>query len=147
MDKFGSMLHHTLAVFSQLLEVASLQEIGKCAEEILDYLKSTVLASPVATVSVVHQVFPSYSNFVSWSALTPTSQAVKTSGKNQVGIYFTSLNSFILQALELPQASESMIALKVATDVCTMCLIVTMCLNFAMNKIGLVIILLRFDVV
>ena len=99
MDKFGSMLHHTLAVFSQLLEVASLQEIGKCAEEILDYLKSTVLASPVATVSVVHQVFLSYSNFVSWSAMTLASQAsevaVETSGKNQVGIYFISRNRFI----------------------------------------------------
>ena len=33
--------------------------------------------------------------------------------------------------------SESMIALKVATDVCTMCLIVSMCLNFATNKLDL----------
>ena len=56
MDKFGNMLHQTLTVFSQLLEIASLQEIGKCTEEILEYLKSIVVASPVATVEVVHQV-------------------------------------------------------------------------------------------
>lgn len=56
MDKFGSMLHQILTVFSQLLEIASLQEIGKCTEEILEYLRSIVLASPVATIALVHQV-------------------------------------------------------------------------------------------
>lgn len=55
-DKFSSMLQRTLTVFIQLLEIASLQEIGKCAEEILEYLKSIVLASPETTVALVHQV-------------------------------------------------------------------------------------------
>lgn len=56
LDKFSSMLHHTLVVFSQLLEVASLQEIGKCAEEILHYLNPITLASPVAAIHLVQQV-------------------------------------------------------------------------------------------
>ena len=62
MDKFSNTLHQTLTVFAQLLEVASLQEIGKCTEEILEYLKSIVLASPVATVTLVHQVLSPLSN-------------------------------------------------------------------------------------
>lgn len=45
-----------MKVMSQLLEVASLADIGKCTEEILDYLKSVVSVSPIATVNLVHQV-------------------------------------------------------------------------------------------
>ncbi|XP_067936803.1 huntingtin-like [Watersipora subatra] len=56
MDKFTNTLQQILNVFSQLLEMASLQEIGKCTEEILEYLKSIVVASPVATVALVHQM-------------------------------------------------------------------------------------------
>lgn len=55
-DKFASMLNCVLEVFGELLEVASLGDIGKCTEEILEYLKSLVSASPIATVSLVHQV-------------------------------------------------------------------------------------------
>lgn len=58
-DKFASMLNCALEVFGELLEVASLTDIGKCTEEILEYLKSLVSASSIATVSLVHQVYTS----------------------------------------------------------------------------------------
>jgi len=56
MDKFGSTLHATLLVFAQLLEVAGIEDVGRCAEEALDHLKATIGVSPVATVIAVHQV-------------------------------------------------------------------------------------------
>ncbi|XP_064420262.1 huntingtin isoform X1 [Latimeria chalumnae] len=39
-EKFGSFLRSALDVLSQLLELATLHDIGKCVEEILGYLKS-----------------------------------------------------------------------------------------------------------
>uniref|UniRef100_A0A8D0L1P4 Huntingtin n=1 Tax=Sphenodon punctatus TaxID=8508 RepID=A0A8D0L1P4_SPHPU len=52
-EKFGSFLRSALDVLSQILELATLQDIGKCVEEILGYLKSCFSREPmIATVCV-----------------------------------------------------------------------------------------------
>lgn len=51
-----SLLRVTLETLSQLLEVGTLNEAGRIAEEILSYLKSTVTVEPTATVKCVQQV-------------------------------------------------------------------------------------------
>ncbi|ELR57297.1 Huntingtin, partial [Bos mutus] len=50
-EKFGGFLRSALDVLSQILELATLQDIGKCVEEILGYLKSCFSREPMmATV-------------------------------------------------------------------------------------------------
>lgn len=56
-EKFLALLRTTLNVMSQILEVASLTEVGRSAEELLGYLKVTASVEPVATVACVQQVF------------------------------------------------------------------------------------------
>lgn len=46
----------TLETLSQLLEVGTLNEAGRIAEEILSYLRFTVSVEPTATVKCVQQV-------------------------------------------------------------------------------------------
>ncbi|EFN76960.1 Huntingtin [Harpegnathos saltator] len=55
-EMYLSLLNATLDVLSQILEVASVNEIGRIAEEVLYYLKSTVTLSPTATVQCVQQL-------------------------------------------------------------------------------------------
>lgn len=55
-EMYLSLLNATLDVLSQVLEVASINEIGRIAEEVLYYLKSTVMLSPTATVQCVQQL-------------------------------------------------------------------------------------------
>lgn len=55
-DKFCGMLKASLYVLSQILEVATLTDIGKYAEEFLNYLKSTISLEPTDTVLCVQQV-------------------------------------------------------------------------------------------
>ena len=55
-EKFVSLLRVTLETLSQLLEVGTLQETGRVAEEILSYLRCTVTVEPTATVKCVQQV-------------------------------------------------------------------------------------------
>ncbi|XP_053407184.1 huntingtin-like isoform X2 [Mercenaria mercenaria] len=55
-DKFCAMLKTSLYVFSQILEVATLSDIGKYAEEFLNYLKSTISLEPTDTVLCVQQL-------------------------------------------------------------------------------------------
>jgi huntingtin len=55
-EKFVSLLRVTLETLSQLLEVGTLNEAGRIAEEILSYLRSTVTVEPTATVKCVQQV-------------------------------------------------------------------------------------------
>ncbi|XP_071090376.1 huntingtin-like isoform X1 [Haliotis cracherodii] len=55
-DKFCNLLKVTLAVFSQILEIATLFDIGKYAEEFLGYLKSTMTMEPTFTVLCVQQL-------------------------------------------------------------------------------------------
>lgn len=55
-EMYLSLLNATLDVLSQILEVASVNEAGKIAEEVLCYLKSTVTLSPTATVQCVQQL-------------------------------------------------------------------------------------------
>lgn len=55
-ELYLGLLNTTLQVLSQLLEVASIAEAGRIAEEILHYLQSTVLLSAAATVQCVRQL-------------------------------------------------------------------------------------------
>ncbi|XP_046737508.1 huntingtin isoform X1 [Diprion similis] len=51
-----SLLNATLQVLSQILEIATIHEAGRIAEEILHYLQTTVILSPTATVQCVQQL-------------------------------------------------------------------------------------------
>lgn len=55
-EMYLSLLNATLDVLSQILEVASVNEAGRIAEEVLCYLKTTVILSPTATVQCVQQL-------------------------------------------------------------------------------------------
>lgn len=55
-EKFGSFLRSALDVLSQILELATLQDIGKCVEEILGYLKSCFTREPMMATICVQQL-------------------------------------------------------------------------------------------
>ncbi|XP_071947754.1 huntingtin-like isoform X2 [Antedon mediterranea] len=55
-EKFCSLLKTCLDTFSQLLEMASLHEVGKYTEELLGYLKSATSLEPTATILCVEQL-------------------------------------------------------------------------------------------
>lgn len=55
-EKFGSFLRSALDVLCQVLELATLTDIGKCVEEILGYLKSCFSREPVIVTICVQQL-------------------------------------------------------------------------------------------
>ncbi|XP_043476526.1 huntingtin [Leptopilina heterotoma] len=55
-EMYLSLLNATLQVLSQLLEMATLIEAGRIAEEILHYLQTTMLLSPTKSVQCVQQL-------------------------------------------------------------------------------------------
>ncbi|XP_066998979.2 huntingtin [Anabrus simplex] len=55
-EKFVGLLRTTLETMSQLLEIGTLHEVGRIAEEILSYLRLTVLVEPTATIKCVQQL-------------------------------------------------------------------------------------------
>ncbi|NWJ09418.1 HD protein, partial [Crypturellus undulatus] len=55
-EKFGCFLRSALDVLSQILEFATLQDIGKCVEEILGYLKSCFNREPTMATVCVQQL-------------------------------------------------------------------------------------------
>ena len=55
-DKFCNLLRAALTALTQMLEVTTLSDIGKHAEELLNYLKSTVILEPTVSVLCVQQV-------------------------------------------------------------------------------------------
>ncbi|XP_006128324.1 huntingtin isoform X5 [Pelodiscus sinensis] len=55
-EKFGGFLRSALDVLSQILELATLQDIGKCVEEILGYLKSCFNREPMMATVCVQQM-------------------------------------------------------------------------------------------
>ncbi|XP_060044468.1 huntingtin isoform X2 [Erinaceus europaeus] len=55
-EKFGGFLRSALDVLSQLLELATLQDIGKCVEEILGYLKTCFQREPTMATVCVQQL-------------------------------------------------------------------------------------------
>ncbi|XP_023232349.1 huntingtin-like [Centruroides sculpturatus] len=58
-EKFTGLLQACLDTLSQLLEVANSKEMGKCAEEILSYLKSVLSIEACATVQCIRQLLKS----------------------------------------------------------------------------------------
>lgn len=55
-EKFVGLLSVALGVLAQLLEIATLQEAWRVAEDVLNCLKSTMSIAPIPTVTCVHQV-------------------------------------------------------------------------------------------
>ena len=55
-EKFGCLLQAALESLAQVLEVTGLSEIGKYAEELLGYLKATVIMEPTMSILCVQQV-------------------------------------------------------------------------------------------
>ncbi|XP_055988635.1 huntingtin isoform X2 [Sorex fumeus] len=55
-EKFGGFLRSALDVLAQILELATLQDIGKCVEEILGYLKSCFSREPTMATVCVQQL-------------------------------------------------------------------------------------------
>lgn len=55
-DKFLQTLKSTLTVLSQLLELATLNEVSRCADELLSYLASTFALEPSVSLICVRQV-------------------------------------------------------------------------------------------
>ena len=68
-DKFHSFLASVLRVLAQLLEATSLAEVGRHADEILDYLKTILTAQPKQSVECVQQLLKALfgTNFASHS--------------------------------------------------------------------------------
>lgn len=59
-DKFCSLLHTSLVTLSQVLEITTLEDIGKYADEILQYLKTTIVLEPTESIRCVQQVLAIY---------------------------------------------------------------------------------------
>ncbi|XP_036183442.1 huntingtin isoform X2 [Myotis myotis] len=55
-EKFGGFLRSALDVLSQILELATLQDIGKCVEEVLGYLRSCFSREPTMATVCVQQL-------------------------------------------------------------------------------------------
>ncbi|XP_068132416.1 huntingtin isoform X2 [Hyperolius riggenbachi] len=83
-EKFGGFLRSALDVLSQILELATLTDIGKCVEEILGYLKACFNREPVMVTVCVQQLLKTLfgTNLASqFEALS--SNPSKTQGKAQ----------------------------------------------------------------
>ncbi|CAH1783183.1 unnamed protein product [Owenia fusiformis] len=83
-EKFSTLLKTTLEVLAQVLEIASLNEIGKYAEELLGYLKSTFTLEATSTVLCVQQLLKGLfgTNLASqWESTQTTNTAKKSSRK------------------------------------------------------------------
>ncbi|KAH9487495.1 hypothetical protein Btru_075739 [Bulinus truncatus] len=100
-DKFCTILRTTLTVLSQLLEIATLYDIGKVTEEILGYLKVTMALEPTWTVLCVQQLLKALfgTNLASqWDASSQAASCLTTDLSSQVaggsnpGLYYHCLN-------------------------------------------------------
>ncbi|XP_051983247.1 huntingtin isoform X2 [Xyrauchen texanus] len=81
-EKFGSFLRSALDVLSQLLELATLHDIGKCVEEILCYLKSCFSREPtMATVCVQQLLKALFGTNLASQYEGATSQTCRSQGK------------------------------------------------------------------
>ncbi|KAG8591293.1 hypothetical protein GDO81_000117 [Engystomops pustulosus] len=83
-EKFGGFLRAALDVLSQILELATLTDIGKCVEEILGYLKSCFSREPVmATVCVQQLLKTIFGTNLASQFETLSSNPGKSQGKAQ----------------------------------------------------------------
>ncbi|CAL1538264.1 unnamed protein product [Lymnaea stagnalis] len=100
-DKFCTMLRTTLTVLSQLLEIATLYDVGKVTDEILGYLKVTMALEPTWTVLCVQQLLKALfgtnmasqwdSNSQSATSLT-SDLGARVAGGSSPGLYYYCLN-------------------------------------------------------
>ncbi|XP_022080674.1 huntingtin-like isoform X2 [Acanthaster planci] len=81
-DKFAGLLKTSLDSFSQLLEIATMNEVGKYTEELLSYLKACFTIEPTSTVLCVEQLLKAlfFTNMAS-SAEIPSSNFPNKPGK------------------------------------------------------------------
>ncbi|XP_056004424.1 huntingtin-like isoform X2 [Ostrea edulis] len=96
-DKFCNLLHTSLVTLSQMLEISTLEDIGKYADEILQYLKSTVTLEPTESIRCVQQLLkalfgtnlicqwePQHLEYLSGKP----GKAARLTGNNKPGQYF-----------------------------------------------------------
>ncbi|XP_033756060.1 huntingtin-like [Pecten maximus] len=110
-DKFCILLKCTLECLAQVLEIASLQDIGKYAEELLGYLRTTVSLEPTCTILCVQQLLKALfgTNLVSqWEPQQATNvshkpgKATRLTSNTRPGLYshcFTQPYSHFTQSL------------------------------------------------
>ncbi|XP_033632694.1 huntingtin-like isoform X2 [Asterias rubens] len=81
-DKFAGLLKTSLDSFSQLLEIATMSEVGKYTEELLSYMKSCFTIEPTSTILCVEQLLKAlfFTNMAS-SAEIPSPQVARKPGK------------------------------------------------------------------
>ncbi|XP_055860312.1 huntingtin-like [Biomphalaria glabrata] len=100
-DKFCTILRTVLTVLSQLLEIATLYDIGKVTEEILGYLKVTMALEPTWTVLCVQQLLKALfgTNLASqWDANSQAATFLtadlssRAAGGSSPGLYYHCLN-------------------------------------------------------
>ncbi|GFO37998.1 huntingtin-like [Plakobranchus ocellatus] len=100
-DKFCTMLKAVLTVLSQLLEIATLYDVGKVTEELLGYLKVTMSLEPTWTVQCVQQLLKALFGTNLASQWDPNSQSTASlvgdlNSRSTVGatpgIYYHCLN-------------------------------------------------------
>ncbi|KAK3095770.1 hypothetical protein FSP39_018831 [Pinctada imbricata] len=96
-DKFCTLLRTSLKALSQLLEISTLGDIGKYADEILVYLKATVSMEPTITILCVQQLLKSLfgTNLASqWSPQQNTApsrkpgKATRMTANTEKGLYY-----------------------------------------------------------
>ncbi|PSN49021.1 Huntingtin [Blattella germanica] len=89
-EKFVSLLRVTLETLSQLLEISTLHEAGRIAEEVLSYLRCTVTVEPTTTVKCVQQLLKSLfgTNLsAQWEEPDDNHQSRLSSGSEGSGFY------------------------------------------------------------
>ncbi|XP_038046111.1 huntingtin-like [Patiria miniata] len=81
-DKFAGLLKTSLDSFSQLLEIATMNEVGKYTEELLSYMKSCFTIEPTSAVLCVEQLLKAlfFTNMAS-SAEIPSANFPRKPGK------------------------------------------------------------------
>lgn len=114
-DKFVGLLSSTLKVLSQLLEVMTLVEAGRIAEELLFYLRGTMSLSPTATVSCVSQLLKCVvgMNLVSfWGERSSENESkhcypVSTISRKENGFYFNCFQKPYQQLVQFLTAASA----------------------------------------
>ncbi|CAG5125625.1 unnamed protein product, partial [Candidula unifasciata] len=105
-DKFCGILRTTLTVLSQLLEIATLYDIGLVTEELLGYLKVTMALEPTWTVLCVQQLLKALFGTNLASQWDPNSQSAvslvadlnaRVTAGSSPGLYYHCLNKPYVQ--------------------------------------------------
>ncbi|XP_064465594.1 huntingtin-like [Ornithodoros turicata] len=87
-EKFSGLLKAALETVGQILEVAQLQDVNRCVEELLSFLKLSIGVEPQATVQCVRQLLKALfgTNLASLWEATSVNDVVSSSAST--GLYY-----------------------------------------------------------